>query len=120
MKAKDIIGYVIVYGESVNRPVTNLRLQAFLFLIQKISLWDRKLPSFDEYEVNSEDVFPCFPSIYKEFSMYAGIPIVSQAIPIHIEGWMVMEINKVFDKFADYATWKLVDAIREYYRNNKK
>ena len=123
----DVCRHVINYSEEKDYGISNLKLQKILYFIQAYFLLEKKdhTPCFHE-KIEAWDFGPVIPKAYQEWAKYGSCDI-----PL-IESYMVIDkdniwnsyrvqyhddvideddkklIDRVIDKFADYAATDLV------------
>ena len=123
----DVCRHIINYSEKEDYGVSNLKLQKLLYFVQAYFMLEKKdhAPCFHE-KIEAWDFGPVVPEAYQEWAQYGSCDI-----PM-IESYMVIDkdniwnsyrvqyhddvideddkklIDRVIDKFADYAATDLV------------
>ena len=102
-----IAQYIISKCFKEEHPVSNLRLQKLLYLVQGQSyrILNKKL--FDE-DFYAWPYGPVIPEIYFQYCGYAGAPISLEYNSIHIDDNVKKMIDKTIKIFSPYSDWDLV------------
>ena len=69
--AIDVARYIINYCHDHDMPISNLKLQKLLYLVQGVSLALRDIPMFED-EIEAWDFGPVVPSVYREFKVFGA------------------------------------------------
>ncbi|MFL0194164.1 Panacea domain-containing protein [Clostridium sp. WILCCON 0269] len=107
--AMDIAEYVLNYCENeLNKPITNLQLQKFLYYIQGYHLAEYKEPIFDN-DIEAWAYGPVVPDVYYCYNANVSKKITGIELGAYIEPKDKDLINKVVNKLIDIPVWDLVD-----------
>lgn len=105
--AKDIAVYIINYCNSINMPITNLKLQKILYFLQYE--WYCKTgkqlikDNFYAYQLG-----PVIPKLYSLYSVYASFTLPEQNDEIEILEKQKEKINDILNRYLLMSTWDLV------------
>jgi uncharacterized phage-associated protein len=112
-KAIEVAKYAAVFCTELGRPVTNLKLQALLYLIQGHYL-EKKSDSIIEEDFYAWKIGPVIPVAYIEFQKYA-------AQDIELEGQEAQNkniceedkeyIESIVERYIDSTVWELVEIV---------
>lgn len=118
----DICYYIIKYSNDKDYGISNLKLQKLLYFIQAWFLVNAHRPCFKE-KIEAWDFGSVVPEVYKEFSQYACMDILSVRRYFNHGTWelesidaLICEtdkylINQVVDRFANYTATDLLNLI---------
>lgn len=107
--AIDIAEYVLNYCEKVlNRPITNLQLQKFLYYIQGEYLCEHREPIFDN-EIEAWAYGPVVPDVYYAYNSHMSKQIKGVEFVDIIDAADKELINKVVGELISIQPWKLVE-----------
>lgn len=110
---QDVSEYVIVYSESKDCGISNLKLQKILYLIQSYFLIQTKNPCFSEY-IEAWDFGPVIPDVYRKYKQFGSTDIQVRCRNLkEIEKGFEKEdrkrIEEVVDRFADFSAADLTN-----------
>lgn len=114
--ANDIAKYIIVRETIDGRRITNLRLNALLFLIQLIHLCDFFKHCYKN-KIYAWGCGPVIPDVYNRYKIYAGsqltISMIDDVFEYNISDSAKESVDLVLDNLKDTETSKILDAIRK-------
>lgn len=110
---QDVAEYVIVYSESKDCGISNLKLQKILYLIQSYFLIQTKNPCFSE-DIEAWDFGPVIPDVYRKYKQFGSTDIQVRCRNLkEIEKGFEKEdrkrIEEVVDRFADFSAADLTN-----------
>lgn len=132
--ALDIANYMIEYSNGVGKPISNLKLQKYLYFAQAKNLVNTNNPLF-ESKISKWQYGPVVQSVYDRFKIYQGNSIdrpsdsfklikdsnnvITKVIPIqfnssNIEKEVQKSIQDLIDKLGVYSAFDLVDKTHEH------
>lgn len=118
----DIARYIINYSHDIGHPITNLKLQKLLYLVQANFLLysGGEQPAFNA-EIEAWDYGPVVPQAYNEFRIYVSnaIPRIQEYINNQLQDKTFeldiinevdrKKINEIVDYYKGYSAVNLVD-----------
>lgn len=106
--AKDIAKYIVNKCIKDNRPVSNLQLQKILYFCQKEYREMTGLVLFND-DFEAWPYGPVVPSVYKTFSLFAGMKINREMeMDVSIDPETRNIIDPIIEKYSSFAAWDLV------------
>jgi uncharacterized phage-associated protein len=105
--ALEVARYVIDYCFKIGTPISNLKLQKMLYFIQGEFYKVKGMPLFSD-DMAAWQFGPVVPSVYYEFCVYAGTPILN-AYQTEICPEAKTIINSVIKDRKDMPVWQLVN-----------
>lgn len=106
--ALTIAMYVISKCFNEGSPVTNLRLQKLLYFIQ-LESYRKNGSSFFKDELYAWQFGPVIPSVYYEYNMYGGSPILLSYDNLEISISDSFFVDRVVEEKKDTPIWSLVE-----------
>lgn len=106
--ALDVAKYVINHEHSMNREISNLRLQKLLYFVQAKVLMETGEPCFED-EMQAWDFGPVVPSVYYKYKIYGSMDIGTKEVEPNIENKILGFISAILDFCRDYPTYQLVE-----------
>lgn len=111
MSVKIIARNIIKYSNSINAPISNLKLQKLLYFT-----WIEYYKRTQRYLFNEEffawQFGPVVPQVYNEYCAYGGLPIIQFDIFTYkddIELCVEKLIEEVVEKYKDCSAFELVN-----------
>lgn len=108
--AKVIAKNLIKYSNSINAPISNLKLQKLLYFAW-IEYYNKNKQYLFEEEFYAWQFGPVIPTVYHEYCVYGGMPItnVDYGVDDFIWSSAITTIKEVVDKYKDYSALELVE-----------
>lgn len=115
--ALDIAKYVINWFETLDEPITNLKLQMLLYYIQGECLAKNNgRPCFND-DIESWKFGAVIPSVYRKYTIFTSRPIL---FPLVLNPDFILEdknieniICSVLMKYKDFNAWELANMTKE-------
>lgn len=112
-RAMDVANYIIGYTNSMEKPVTNLKLQKMLYFIQGFS-YSKRDEAFISDDFEAWRYGPVVRDVYIEFSRYGSLLITdfynSNYQNINFEKKDKEFLDDMIQSLNNYSTSKLVSA----------
>lgn len=110
--AVDVARYVVNYSWEIGSPISNLKLQKILYLIQGNFLRILNTPCFKD-EIEAWRYGPVVPEVYREFKNFGSNYIGKIEYYIDLEKDKYEPISKKFDFHVDGDEKRIIDDVVE-------
>lgn len=119
----DLADYIVNRCIENNDPISNLELQKLLFLCQKDYINITSDYLFDE-DFHYSKKYTCFivvPSVYRRYSLFAGLPITRkiQKDEISLSEGITRIVNPIIVEWQRKEPWELTNQINIYLENTE-
>lgn len=106
--ALDVAKYVINHEHSMNREISNLRLQKLLYFVQAKVLMETGEPCFED-EMQAWAFGPVIPVVYYQYKIFGGMDITTEDVVPTLSKKISSYIEGILDECSKYPTFQLVD-----------
>lgn len=119
--ANDVAKYIVLCEANEGRGLTNLRLNAILFLVQSVYLYTYLKPCFNN-KIYAWDAGPIIPDVYNRYKIYAGNKLTLRAFDdifeYNIDDSTKRAVEIVLKESKEIETSEILDIIRrrKFYR----
>jgi len=93
---------------SDSEDLTNLKLQKLLYYAQGLYLAEHNKPLFKE-KIVAWAHGPVVKEVYNEYKTFGSLGIDYEGEKLKIDEEIQEFLKKIYDEFAQYTAWKLVD-----------